>query len=139
MKRILSCAALALLIFVISGCDKLKWAAKGIKCHSTYLNNPRRLLVYACSVTDDVSWDDMEEYARSRSWRERGITIVIFFDSPENTPDITECGWEFSRIKYEEHNVAVWFKDKHKKEYFLEGPVHRRDVPFQKYLAGEDV
>ena len=135
----LGAAALVLAVLVSAGCDRLMWAKKGIKLESTFLHNQRRVLCYASSVSEEVSWEDMEKYAKTRRWRERGITIVMFFDAPENTPDISQVGWNWNRTKYDQHLVAVYFRDKHRNEFFLEGPVDKRDVPFDGYMAGEDI
>jgi len=135
-------AAMAIIVtslVLLTGCDSMKWKQKGIQLHSTYILNQRRILAYAVSVSDETTFEEMQEYAASRQWRERGLTVVMFFDAPENTPDISEVGWEWHRGKYGEHEVACWFRDKHKKDFWREGPVNRNFVLWKAYMAGEDV
>lgn len=61
--------------------------------------------------TPHLDWTAMSEYAKSREWDEGGTTIVYFFNSRENTPNISEMEnpYEWSD-KHKPYWVAIYSK-----------------------------
>ena len=129
-------ALLALVILSLCGCDRLPFLNKGIRLRSSFLNNKKRILIFSCSVKEEVSWEEMEEYAKSKQYRYKGITLVLFFDSPENTPDVKKVAFDWSYRQYGRHLVAAYYMNREGQEEFLEAPVAKNQLPYDEYATG---
>jgi len=135
MRELRVIGGLAVLV-VLVGCSYLPWNQGGIQKHSGFLNNGKKIIIMTCYVDEEVSFEGMEEFARKIEYRERGNTLVLFFDSKENTPEVGAVAFDWSYQKYGSHLVAAFYKRRDKQEAFLEAPIKKDALPYDEYATG---
>lgn len=71
--------------------------------------------------TSEVDPAKIMQHAKAQSYTEGGTTTVFYFNSKENTPDVTFVKENFDK-KYEPYCIAAYWKYPNGNESFKENP-----------------